>query len=1152
MPHPHRLALAAALLCLPVAALAQYENGSIVGTVHDATGAVISDATVTVTNTATGVVSTRTSNGSGDFEVPALRVGTYTVVIAHAGFTEAKATDVTVSVSTRQRVDLTLAVGDTGTTVEVTGINLQVEADTSQRGQVITNYQTAALPLVSRNYSDLIGLTTGARPTAGSLSSTANTGLLREGSFNINGQRSIFNNFLLDGMDNNAYGESNQGFSNQIIQPPPDSIAAFSVITNNETAEYGRASGAVINVAFAQGTNAFHGRAYEFLRNTDLNATGFFRPPGGVKPQFIRNQFGGNFNGPILKDKLFFFLDYEGFRQERKQVSTVTLPTPNQLNGIFAVPIQDPYTGQTYAAGQSILSATDLSPSARIIANDIAKLNPGAAASNNYTNPAQRSQNFSDKGDIRLDYTLNPKNSFFLRVSDLKQNATDFPIFGLPLDGNSNGKQRILDQQVAVGYTRVVGPNQLLDARLGVSRTKAGKFSTSIGTDAGVSFAGLPTDPIVAGGIPGIAITGINALGRQTTNPQFQNPSLVNPKLNYSWVLRNHSLKFGYEYQHVWMAVEDTNPLYGSFTFAGGYSRPYVNGKATGTATTDNYVADFLWGASSAYSLSSYFVAHLRNQSHFAYVQDDWKVSPRLTVNLGVRYEYTTPYYEQRNQQANFNPNYNAAAFAANPLSAFTTAGSGNKYTYSPDYSDAAPRLGFAYAADEKTAIRGGYGISYSHYDRAGSGNILAINPPEALFVTVTQAPQTRQVVAPGNAPSPYNAIDAGFPNGTLSFNPRTDNISYIDSNRYRDSYVQNYYLDVQRTLAKNTLLDVAYVGNHGSKLLQLANYNQGDPSLPLTNGFFSRPNPAFGDVTIALHEAYSHYDALQVRYEQRFVGGLTLLNSFTWSHALDNAGASLESATPSPQDYRNLAGDYGQSEYNQPVINTTSLVYDLPFGRGRRYMDRGGILNAIAGDWQVSAVNQAQSGFPYQVLYNPPTANQVSGIAATYRGANEYRPNRVAGVPLNHLNKASTTGSSIQYVNVNTAANPTGGAVSIPTLTSGQSPFGNIARNPGRGPEYNNLNLALNKRFDTPVETLKVEFRGELYNAFNHTNLNTPTTTFANNTAKNATGATVPIQTGGAITSTFDPASSSSASKLSSKEEVPSANVGGGHSLLQ
>ncbi|HEY6412287.1 MAG TPA: TonB-dependent receptor [Edaphobacter sp.] len=1099
------------LLLFPVAGLAQYENGSIVGTIRDASGAVVSGATVTVTNIGTGVSSSRATNDSGDYEVPALRVGQYNVSVSREGFSPANATDITVSVSSRQRIDLTLKIGSNETTVEVSGVSLQVETDTSQRGQIVTQYQTAALPLVSRNYSDLIGLTTGVRQTTGSMSSTSNTGLLREGSFNVNGQRSIFNNFLLDGMDNNAYGESNQGFSNQIIQPAPDSIAQFQVVTNNESAEYGRASGAVINAAFAQGTNHFHGRVYHFLRNTDLNATGFFRPSGGQKPQFNRNQFGGNIGGPILRDHLFFFLDYEGFRQIRKQVATATLPTPNQLAGKFSTAVVDPYTGQSYAPGQSILNAPDISPAAVTIAGMIGKLGPGTASTNNFTT-LQRSQNYSDKGDVRLDYTLDSRNAFFLRVSDLKQNATDFPIFGLPLDGNSNGKQRILDQQVAVGYTRVVNSNQMLDARLGLSRTKAGKFSLSIGTDPGITFAGLPTDPIVAGGIPGIGISNLTALGRQTTNPQFQNPALFNPKINYTWIIRNHSLKAGYEYQHVWMAVQDTNPLYGGFTFSGGYSRPYVNGKTTATATTDNYFADFLWGASSAYSLSSYFVAHLRNQSHFAYVQDDWKISPKLTLNIGMRYEYTTPYYEQKNLQANFNP----ALALSSPLTAFTAATSGNKYTIDPDHNDFAPRFGFAYALNDKTAIRGGYGISFSHYDRAGSGNILAINPPEALFVTVTQAPKN------AGGTGTFTPIDNGFPSTTLTFNPITDNITYIDSNRYRDSYVHNYYLDIQRAIAKNALLDIAYVGNHGLKLLQFANYNQKDP----LNGF-ARPIPTFGDITIALHEAYSNYNALQVRYEQRMLGGLTLLNSFTYAHALDNAGASLEANTPSMQDYRNPAADYGQSEYNQPLVNTTSLVYELPFGRGRRFVNTGGIVNQVVGQWQVSAVNQAQSGFPFQINYNPPTANQVSGISASYRGSNLYRPNRVAGAKLNRLNKAASTGTSLQYININTVANPTGGAVAIPASTVNgavASPFGNLSRDPGRSPIYNNLNLALNKRFDTPMESLKVEFRGELYNAFNHTNFITPGGTIANSTAKDTNGNTVAVQTGGAITSTFDP----------------------------
>ena len=1111
-----RAARLACVLALASPALAQFENGSIVGTVHDSSGASLPGATVTVTNLATGTVSTRSSNSNGDFEVPALRIGQYTVVISKPGFADARATEIGVTIGSRQRVDLTLPIGEAATSVTVTsGVSLQIESDTSQRGQIITHQETAALPLVSRNYSDLIGLTTGVRAAANGLSTTSNTGLVREGSFNVNGQRSIFNNFLLDGMDNNAYGESNQGFSNQIIQPAPDSVAQFEVVTNNETAEYGRASGATVNVAFAQGSNAFHGLAYDYLRNTVLNAIGFFRPPGGVKPQFIRNQFGGNVSGPILRDHLFFFLDYEGFRQERKQVSTATLPTPAQLGGVFATTVYNPYTGAAFAPGTSILSSPDISPIARTIAGEIGALHPGNAAASNYTT-LQRSQNFSDKGDIRLDYTQNQRNSFFLRVSDLKQNATDFPIFGLPLDGNSNGKQRILDQQVALGYTRVIGANQLLDVRLGLSRTKAGKFSLSIGDDPGFTFPGLPTDPIVAGGLPSVTISGFSALGRQATNPQFQNPALLNPKINYSWVVRNHSIKAGYEYQHTWMAVQDTNPLYGGFFFQGGFSRPLdATGKPAGTATTDNYVADFLFGATNQYTLSSYFVAHLRNESNFAYIQDDWKASPRLTLNLGVRYEVTTPYWEQHNLQSNFDP---ALATGANPAAAIVPVSTTkNRYGYKPDHNDIAPRVGFAFAVDEKTAIRGGYGISFSHYDRAGSGNILAINPPEALFVTVPQTPSR----TPG-ANAGYSRLDAGFPASTLTFNTLTDNVTYINSDTYRDSYVHNYYLDVQRSFARNTLLDIAYVGNHGLKLLQFGNFNQRDP---LNN--FARPIPTYGDITYALHQAYSNYNSLQVRYEQRMVGGLTLLNSFTWSHALDNAGASLEANTPSLQDLRNPAADYGQSEYNQPLINTTSLVYNIPVGRGRHFLNTGGLVNQVLGQWQVSAVNQAQSGFPYQITYAPAAANQVSGISASYRGSNLYRPNRVTGVPLNRLNKAQSTGTSLQYISIRTAANPTNpSAVALPASTIGgvlQSPFGNMARDPGRGPIYNNLNLTVNKRFDTPIETLKVEFRGELYNAFNHTNFTTPGGTISNSTAT-VNGAPTAVQTGGTITSTFDP----------------------------
>ena len=301
---------------------AQYDNGSLVGTIRDTTGAPIPNASVTITNAATAIATQVKTDGAGDYEVPTLRVGEYSITATAAGFGNAVANKISIQVGGRERIDLKLGVGATTATVEVSDVALQLETETSERGQIISNYQSEALPLVSRNYSDLLGLVTGVRqaPTAATTSSISS--LVRAGAYNVNGQRSMFNNFLLDGMDNNAYGESNQGFDNQIIAVPPDSVAQFQIVTNNESAEYGRASGATVNVASQGGTNKIHATVYEFIRNTDLNAAGFFKPTIGthpfVKPTFNRNQFGFNVGGPVIKDKLFYFLDYEGFRQTLK------------------------------------------------------------------------------------------------------------------------------------------------------------------------------------------------------------------------------------------------------------------------------------------------------------------------------------------------------------------------------------------------------------------------------------------------------------------------------------------------------------------------------------------------------------------------------------------------------------------------------------------------------------------------------------------------------------------------------------------------------------------------------------------------------------------------------------------------------------------
>jgi outer membrane receptor protein involved in Fe transport len=1119
---------------------AQYDTGSLVGVIQDSTGAVIPGATVTVVNKATGGVFTTTSGAAGEYEAPSLHTGTYKITAQLQGFNTVVADNILISVGGRQHIDLTLAVGQTATTIEVSDVALQIETETSERGQTVSGYQTEALPLVSRNFSDFLAVVTGSRQAPSAATTSSISSLVREGAYNVNGQRSMFNNFLLDGMDNNAYGESNQGFDNQIIAIAPDSVAQLNVVTNNESAEYGRSSGATINVASAGGTNAFHGIAYDFIRNTDLNAEGFFKPTlvssAGIsvpfkKPTFQRNQFGMNFGGPIIRNKLFFFLDYEGFRQNLSPLYVLTLPTQNEINGILAVNVTNPLTGVTYPKGTQIPSAAINPLSATILTyykpfqNDlpVAGLATTGLFQDDYAKEVPFTDN-SDKGDLRLDYQQSQNTSWFARVSDRKETGVNHPTIPLPLDGQANGTIRILDQQLALGYTHLFGANKIVDARFGLSRTKAGKYTLSIGQND-FTIPGLADVPSsIAGGLPSVSISGgFTSFGRQSTNPQWQNPALIDPKVNYTWVAGKHSLKFGFEYEHIWMAVNDNNPLYGSWTYGGNY---------TGGTAADNYWASFLFGLTSSYQLANYFVVHLRQTIDSGYAQDDWKVLPNLTLNLGMRWEYGSPYSEWKNNISNFDPvnqvvdTIAPGAVAGNGIMPVTPGGTYGKTLVNPDYTDFSPRIGFAFAPTPTIAVRGGFGTGFVHYTRAGSGDILAINAPQAQFAAVVQpsptatnhctTPVPAQIIAVGSTtPSCYVTSDQGFPTGLVTtFNPATDNITWIPKNT-PDSYVESWFLSVQKQLAKNTLLDVAYVGNHGVHLQGFLNGNQRNLA---TLGTANAPR-AFAnwpsDITEALNEFWSNYNSLQVRYEQRFVAGLTLLNSFTWEHSLDNASASLEGNTPSPQNGLNLAADYSQSDYNLPVANVTTLVYELPFGHGKRFVpDANGVLNSIIGGWQLSAINTAQSGTPFNLTYTPTALQQVSQqISATYRGANEYRPNIVPGqkVTQGTKSRAANTGY-VNYVNL--------AAFSIPaaTLTGGyyNSPFGSASRNPARTPAFNETDLDVNKKFNTPIESLKLEFRAEAYNVFNHTNFFLP---------GNISGSQGAAPTGGGqITSTLEP----------------------------
>jgi hypothetical protein len=1058
------------LLCASPA-FAQFDTASVVGTVRDATGAVVPDAKVTLTNTATGVSATRASNGEGLYEFVTVRPGIYVLTAEKEGFSIALVDNVEVQVAGRLRYDLQMSVGQVSEKVEVTAASPLVETESSQRDQVITSAQTLALPLNGREYSALALLTTGVRQS--SLNKSTN-GTPREGAFNVNGLRSVFNNFLIDGVDNNAFGTSNQGFSNQVMQPPPDAVSEFRVVTNNQSAEYGRTAGATINVLMRAGTNQIHGDVWEFFRNTSLNAEPYFLPADGKKPPLTRNQFGGVVGGPIVQNKAFFFGDYEGFRQDKQQTAFSTIPTSQQDAGILSVDVRDPRTGKIYPAGTPI----PMTAFAKQVLSGLPAPNLSGAA-NNYS-IAQDLTNHSNKAEGKVDVQVSPNLAFFGRYGWRDLNTNDQPPIRLPSGGGGNGNIIANNKQFVAGATMATGKASLLEVRFGWSNTTAGKNPPALGQSSAqdaFGLPGLPTDPRVSGGLPTQSINGYTQFGRQATNPQWQYPTLWNPKVNYSWLAGRHSLKAGYEYQYVNVEVMDVNPLYGLDSYTGQFTRP------AGAASNNLYnLADFMFGLRSQYALSTLFVANVRQDLHMGYVQDDFRATDRLTLNLGLRYEYATPLFERDNRLTNFDP-------ASVSMVKATDGSIADRALVNPDRNDFAPRLGFAYSPMDRTAVHGGYGISYVHWDRIGSANLLAINGPQVVRGVVNQTDPTSASFLPTEKGYP-----AGFTDPS-AFVPQSALVSYIPRD-YHSSPVQNWYFSIQREFSSGMMLDLAYVGNSAKDLLMVGNLNQATPNnsagtIPLAA---RRPIPSFGDITEVFNGGKSRYDAFQIKYEWRLGSTLNLLESLTLSKAKDNASQSLENANgnyPGPQDIHNIAADYGVSGYDQPYNSTTSLVWMLPWGRGRAW-----------GDWQVSGINTVTSGEPVTFTYSPAAAFQVSGITNDFSGANNYRPN-VTCDPM------AASPSTTQWFNPS--------CVVIPTDPS--QPFGNAARNTVRGPNYWTFDLSVAKRVALTGSSY-AELRLEAFNLFNRANFVAPS-------GNRSTAAF------GTITATYDPRQMQLAAKI-------------------
>ncbi|HEY4356983.1 MAG TPA: TonB-dependent receptor [Acidobacteriaceae bacterium] len=1134
-----RLLLAAVfclLLLAPALATGQFETASVLGYVRDPSGAVLPNATVTLTNQQTKTSVTVKSDKQGSFQFTDVKIGEYRVTAKADGFDTTTTAGFTVQVAAHQRVDVSLKTGSTSTVVDVTDTAALLETDSSERGQVIGTREVENLPLNGRAYADLAALVPGVRRNI--LENTSDSS--RDASFNVNGQRSEFNNFLLDGLDNNAYGTSNQGFSNQAIPPSPDAISEFRVETDNYSAEYGRSAGAVINVSIRSGTNRLHGKAYDYIRNTAFNAIGPFTPTSNpitgaaVKPVLIRNQFGAAVGGPIWKDHTFFFADYEGMRQVTRNVMQATVPTADQsgvssraqTNGGYtfvnasgvAVPLQNPLTGTQYANGVIPFNDPGVSSFAKGVLTALPQPNvPSAAYQNNYASQP-RDPITDNKGDIRIDHTFSQHTNAFFRYSEHRADILSPPNIQGPAGGNANGNVLIFNQQAAGGVTHIFNQNSILDARFAFAHTDGGKspYGANL-TNLMTGIPGLPTDPVVARSLNAQSVGGFSQFGNQGSNPQFQNPSIYNPKVNYTYILGRHTLKAGYEYQAIYTTIDDFNPVDGQSNYSNGYSSVGLSASQLSSADVGTKeaatLADFIFGAQNSYQLNNFQIVHLNQRMHYMYLQDDIRVNSRFTANVGLRYELVTPQWESNNLLSNFDP-------ATNSL---ITAKSGSIYDralVNMPLGDFAPRVGFSFQATSKTVLRAGYGLSYAQFNREGGENLLVYNLPSIVNTTINQIPagassgirganpglatctaaQAQANFDPANPTPCFRTTSQGFPNNFV--NPANVTAASNASTQARyipkdlpTGYVQAWHATVQQQIGPSTTVEVAYVGEHGTKLQVLADYNQatGNPATATCNattntgcvnlltGNAGRPLKTFTTIEETLPSGYLSYNALQTKVEHRTGHGLYLLNSFTWSHAIDNAGGHLD-ANNGDNSRINLLnggiGERGTSGYNQPLNETLSIVYDLPYGKGRAFGQTAPLfMQEILGGWQLTAIENAQSGQPINITYSPNSFQSLSTIL-------NQRPNQVSQATVIPKSQRKKINNNQAILGLNFAAF---------TLPDVNHPYGTASRNSVRFDPYYDLDLGLHKSFALYPEGTVFDFRAEAFNLLNQVNYGIP-----------------------------------------------------------
>ena len=1016
------------LMCPGSLSLYAQNTGRILGTVDDVSGAAIPAAMVSVTNIATGTVRTFQTSDAGDYEVASLPPGTYAISVKKAGFATTSLSGIVLQVDQRARVDITMNVGSVSESVTVQAAALMVSTDSPALGTVIENQRVTDLPLNGRSFLTLALLVPGATSAPRSAGAAFENG----SAVSVDGVRAEYNNFTLDGVDNNVITVGSQA-----VNPSVDAIQEFKVLTGTYSAEFGRSGGGEISVATKSGTNNYHGTLFEFLRNNDIQARNYFDK--GAPGPYKQNQFGFSLGGPVSiprlysgKDRSFFFANYDGTRIRQANPLQALVPTAAERTGDLSslgVTIVDPFTGIPFAGNQI--------PSLRIdpIAAKVLALWPTPSTANpnatlNYSSdPSLR--NDIDQYTIRGDQYFGTKDQLFIRYTNSDRGNFSPGVFS----GFGGESTLDPDRNIGAGWMRIFSPTRLLDVHFGYN----GRYTTNVQQNSGVDYAkqlGLPMISTVSAdfGLPQFSVGAFTTFGDQGNDPRPRLDRAVQGSANFTLIHGKNTLNIGTEYR--WQNIYNSVAQQRRGVYA------FTDGIFTGSA-----LGNFLLGlpTNTIISNPALNVQNVSNAFDF-YAQDDWRITRKLTLNIGMRYSNSRPWHAANTKESSFDPSTGQVVTLCS-----------NNYPcglYYPNNTGFAPRLGFAYspAANNRLIIRGGYGIFWA----TESGNPVfdqGQNPPYGGYALNYQADSNQ----PG-----LLSLENPFP-GTLSAGAPANPTLYVMDLHYRIPYVQQRSLGIQMPIGNSWLAEIDYMGSKTTHILTTFDSNQPSPGAGAIQP--RRIYPNYSVINYSGSFGDGNYNGLGLKLEGRLSSGFSLLTGYTFAKSIDNEGI----AWGRPQNSHNFRAERGVSDFNVKHRFVSSLVYELPFGRNHRFgANVSGIGGALIRGWQIDAIETSYSGLSYSPTLNYDVANV--GL-----GAYTARPNRVADG-----NKGPHTVS--QWWNPSAFAAPV------------QYSFGNAGRNSLVAPGYSDCDLSVVKNTNF-TESTKLQFRAESFNAFNRTNFGTPGT---------------------------------------------------------